>query len=400
MHAGIQAMISRQDYINRINVFPVPDQDTGTNLAMTLAGILEKIKHKKYKTIEELMHDIADGALESSRGNSGAIVAQFLHGMHRASFTKKRIDADEFGVMLHCGALGAYGAISEPQAGTILTVMEQFAHKWDRLKGEKDFVERFELAIKTADRALSRTTKQLQVLKAAHVVDAGAQAFVDMLHGVMQLIASGDVEAVSEAEVIIPPEVESVLHSGDSEFRYCTECLIDGKQINHSDLRSMLEPLGDSLIVAGSAKKAKVHMHTDTPAQVMAICHQFGKTSGHKADDMHHQQDLMELSIKQHVAIVCDSSADLNVDIVSELDIYVVPLYINVDDTVYIDRITLDITTFCSLIGKHKITTSQPSFNNFKRAYELLSTHFPEIISIHLPKTISGTYQTAKKAGS
>ena len=140
--AGIGYVLSRQDYLNKINVFPVPDGDTGTNMALTLNAIIEKTSISEYDSIQELMSDAAEATLMSARGNSGAILAQFFQGMHEATLAENKINAEHFANMISNGNKLAFEAINEPVKGTILTVIEAFAqHLEHRIKkGDKDFV--------------------------------------------------------------------------------------------------------------------------------------------------------------------------------------------------------------------------------------------------------------------
>jgi len=169
--------------------------------------------------------------------------------------------------------------------------------------------------------------------------------------------------------------------------------------IDQDELRNILDEVGNSLIVAGSSKKTKIHIHTNDPKKIFEICRQYGAVTGEKADDMIHQQKSFA-ERETTVAILTDSSADLPEEVISSLNIHVVPILINVGADTYIDKVSITSEEFHHLIKTQKAhpTTSQPSFGDFHRQYQYLSTHYDSIIAIHIPDKLSGTFSASKKA--
>ncbi len=406
--AGIRQVISKQEYLNNINVFPVPDRDTGTNMALTLNAILERTHSIGYATIHELLDTVADAALNGARGNSGAILAQFFQGLSEGAKTvEKHMTTKNFVAAIATAVNFAHKALSQPKEGTILTILRDFSDEITHQQlanNELDFVDLLYTGIERAQKSLLHTSSQLKELKKAGVVDAGAQGFVEFLNGIYHFVVNGSIKQLQEelAEITIIKTHEEIPHIVDERFRFCTECLIKKsghRDIDQDELRQLLDELGESLIVAGSAIKTKIHIHTNDPNAIFTACRQYGDVSGEKADDMIAQQKSFT-NRKKTVAILTDSAADLPSDIISKLNIHVVPLVINFGNQTYLDKVSMTSEEFHHALKNKSIhpTTSQPSFGDFHRQYQYLSTHFDAVIAVHIPRVLSGTVSASEKA--
>lgn len=400
--AGIQEVISRQDYLNRINVFPVPDRDTGTNMALTLNTIIEETSQHVDTNIGAMLDSVADAALNGARGNSGAILAQFFQGLSEGAEGLDKVDTKEFVYVVNKGVELAHRALSEPKEGTILTVIKAFGDALTQnLDNAGEFTLLLEPSIKQADAALSETANQLPEMRKAKVVDAGAQGFVDLLHGIYDFICNGQVRGFYDNLVApVVDEVEEHVHEFmDMTHRFCTECLIKGSDIDQEALRQALSDQGNCLIVAGSSKKTKIHIHCNDPAEMFQTCRQFGTVVGEKADDMLRQQRTVN-EHKAKIAILTDSSADIPDDVMEKLDIHVVPIIINFGTQSYIDKVSMGPKQFYHELRHNPLhpTTSQPSFGDFNRTYQYISSHYESIIAIHIPKKVSGTLNSSATA--
>ena len=341
--AGTNNVLSRQEYLNKINVFPVPDGDTGTNMTFTLTSILDSTIQKIHPRTDHMLALIADAALDGARGNSGVILAQFFQGLSDGSAGVEKMTPENFSKAVKFGAEYARQALAEPKEGTILTVLTDFSnHLMELIESQDcDFEHLLKEGINEAEKSLKNTPNLLAVLKKAGVVDAGAQGFVDLLHGIFNFIKDGDLRGFKADIKKQKITLDLINADGDfenSEFRYCTECLINGEDIDHKKIRETLQVNGDSLVIAGSKKKAKVHIHVNKPADVFKICKDFGIVSGEKADDMWQQQEDAQGHKVTGVAIVTDSGADLPDDI--DLDIHTVPVRYNFGDTSYVDKLS------------------------------------------------------------
>ena len=392
--AGLRRVVSRQEYLNKINVFPVPDGDTGTNMAYTLTSIEEGIQNNAYSDIKKMSMAIADSALDGARGNSGAILAQFFVGFADGIKDIEKLNAIEFSEAISHAKDYSYDALTKPREGTILSVIRVWSDSLESSsKNSNDFLKILSSGLIDAQKALEDTPKQLEVLAKAGVLDAGAQGFVDMLSGIQEFIESG---SITETELTVIESIEEVTTSTNEKYQYCTECIILGEDIPRRLLQERLMDLGDSIVLAGTKVKAKVHIHSDDPHKVFTLCKEYGSIHGEKTDDMIKQQSDAH-SAHSSTAIIVDSGCDLPEEVIDNMNIHVIPVRLNFGNTHYVDKVSLTSDEFWSelKINPNHPQTSQPSPGDFRRQYQFLSSHYESAISIHLPEALSGTYQSA-----
>ncbi|MFC1720060.1 DegV family protein [Pseudomonadota bacterium] len=401
LSAGIGHVFQRREYLNRINVFPVPDGDTGTNMAFTFKTILEATATSPDGRVDDLMNHVADAALDGARGNSGAIMAQYFHGFRKAVAGQDTLTADQFARAATAGAEAAWTAMSKPVPGTLPTVLDDFSQELNRrvAGGVRDFKSLFRHGLDRAQASLDNTPNQLAVLKQAGVVDAGGQGFVDLLAGIWAFIESGEVEtAIPDLQADL---IRKLREFEVGEHRFCTECVIEGENIDRLAVMARMESLGaSSLVVAGGRKRVRVHIHVNNPAQVFLACEEFGTIKQQKADDMERQHGLMDQS--GEVAIVTDSGGDIPPDEVERLGIHVVPVRLSFGDREYMDGVTLTPENFYKLLSESEEAplTSQPPAQDFARVYSLLTSHGYGVISIGISAQLSGTTSAARQAAS
>jgi DegV family protein with EDD domain len=395
--AGLRRVVSRQEYLNKINVFPVPDGDTGTNMAYTLTSIEDGIQNNAYSDIKKMSMKIADSALDGARGNSGAILAQFFVGFADGIKDVKKLNTAEFSQAIAHAKNYSYDALTKPREGTILSVIGGWSESLETSsKISNDFLSILSTGLIAAQKALDNTPNQLEVLAKAGVLDAGAQGFVDMLSGIQEFIESG---SITEAELKIIEELEEVATTTNEKFRYCTECIILGENIPRRLLQERLMDLGNSIVLAGTKIKAKVHIHSDDPHSVFSLCKEYGSIKGEKTDDMIKQQADAHSS-HSSTAIIVDSGCDLPDELIDNMNIHVIPVRLNFGDIHYVDKVSLTSDEFWKELEKNPThpQTSQPSPGDFRRQYQFLSSHYESAVSIHLPEALSGTYQSALTA--
>ncbi len=400
--AGIANVLSRRDYINKINVFPVPDADTGTNLAFTLSSIRSAIEANSQRSLPKLLEQIAEAAINGARGNSGAIMAQYFQGLSDSSRDFQVLDGDRLARVSQAAAQSAWGAMSEPVPGTLPTVLEDFAdelvHRVE--EGIEDIRQLMQRGLKRARHSLARTPEQLPVLKDAGVVDAGAQGFVDLLEGIWRYMRSGrvpDIPISGQTTGAFQPGTQD--SAAPEQHRFCTECLLEGAALDVPALRTRLDALdASSLVVAGGGRRARVHIHTDSPGDVFRICSEFGDIRQQKADDMTRQHGLMNQ--RGQVAIVTDSAADLPAEEIDRLGIHVVPVRLNFGDEEYLDKLTISPTEFYRKLEQSETRpqTSQPPPADFRRQFELLTSHGLDVLAMQISGRLSGTLQAARTA--
>ncbi len=259
--AGGNQILQNQAEINRINVFPVNDKDTGTNLASTIRSVIDNIKpHKSYKTT---VNNIADAALIGARGNSGVIFAQFLHGLSRETQNKPIITLPEFAESVNKSIPYIYEAIANPVEGTMLTVIKEWS---DFLNTKKEAIHDFKNviidSIVVLEKSLAETTSKLKALNKSGFVDAGAKGFVLFIKGIIDFIKTRNIRnLVVESEESISLIHTEELSNEEITHRFCTEAIIKNVNINKTELQDILGKNGDSVVVAGSESICRIHVH-------------------------------------------------------------------------------------------------------------------------------------------
>lgn len=403
--SGARRVISQRDHLNKINVFPVPDGDTGSNLAFTLGNVLTGALNRKAHSTGELLKRVSEHAIDGARGNSGAILAQFFTGISERIGTSQVSSLEQMNQAILHGANSARQALSEPKEGTILSVISAFANALQVNAGQFHFKQWFEVALQNAKSALANTPNQLPVLMKAGVVDAGAQGFVDLLDGVFQFIQDGHVELSDDVEnQSADLEVASAhieFSNGDCEHRWCSECLILGEGLDRTGLRTAVSDMGSScVVIAGSSSRIRLHAHVSDPMQLFDIASRYGRVEATKADDM--QAQSRTAAGNKTVVIITDTSADIPDDLAEQLNIHWVPLRISFGEKDYLDKIGLSTSQFYHKLRTELVLpkTSQPSPGDFRRQFEFLLSHHPHLIYVGLSRAVSGTLQSAEAAAA
>ncbi len=400
--SGIHRLMTREEVINKINVFPVPDGDTGTNLALTLQAVLAALRGNPDPHAGQTLTRIADAALDGARGNSGAILAQFLLGVCDRAGQIAELTAAGFADAAAGGAAYARESLAEPREGTILTVLTDFAAALQAAAqgGVRDFRALFRDALAAARRSLEATRDQLEMLRRANVVDAGALGFVELVAGMSDYLDTG-VEPPEDAAIELQRDDESAAGERiDLEHRFCTECTITGDAIDRRKLREEASALGSSLVVAGTQRKLRLHLHLNEPAKLFDLAARYGAVSGEKADDMRRQQEMAHHASRRQVAVVTDSAADLPESVLEALDIHVVPVRVHFGTHSYLDKVGLSPEEFFRELATNPQhpKTSQPPPGDFRRAFEFLGSHYRAVVYVGLTARVSGTYQSGETA--
>ena len=403
--AGVRRVIAHRDALNKINVFPVPDGDTGSNLAFTLGSVLTGALNRRTPAVGELMRRVGEHAIDGARGNSGAILAQFFIGVSEAVGSVRALEPRALAEAICAGAASARQALAQPREGTIISVISAFADALEQRADPNDLRTWFARALEQAHIALANTPNQLPVLMKAGVVDAGGQGFVNLLEGISDFMVGG------KSNVEVPEEdsradLEAAqghgeFAEGDPEHRWCSECLLLGEGLDRAGLRAAVTDLGAScVVVAGSHSRIRLHAHVANPTQLFEIAGRFGRVESTKADDMRAQ--ARTAAGAGGIVVVTDSSADLPEGIAEKLNIHVVPLRLNFGDSDYLDKISLSTTDFYAKLRTEVVLprTSQPSPGDFRRQFEFLLSHHEALIYLGVARAVSGTIQSAETAAS
>lgn len=281
-------------YVDSLNVFPVPDGDTGTNMYLTVLNAAKQVQNTESELVSDIADALQEGALMGARGNSGVILSQLFRGMARSLKSKRNMSATDLAKALQGASEMAYKAVMKPVEGTILTVA-RFVGKGalDKAKTTDDLIEVLEAAVEQGRIALAKTPEMLPVLKEAKVVDAGGQGYLFLLDGALRALkgqpVESDLKLVTQQKEQAPamPQLaqpEGISHE-NIEFQYCTEFIIMA-DVPIDKVRTHLETMGDSLLVVGSKSITKVHVHTNNPGLVLDYALKFGSLTKIKIENM------------------------------------------------------------------------------------------------------------------
>jgi dihydroxyacetone kinase-like predicted kinase len=269
--AGAKKVIENQVELNKINVFPVSDGDTGTNLASTIRSVIESIRpHRSYKITADR---IAEATIMNARGNSGIIFAQFFYGLSNETGEHKSITLKQFAESIKNAVRYIYEAVANPVEGTMLTVIKEWADyiygSWHKFS---DFNNLLVSSYEILKLSLAQTRSKLEILARNNVVDAGAKGFVLFVEGIIDFINTRNIKALihSKAEIPVFQNIEEVI-SDKIDFRYCTEAIIKNCHIDNKSLKNTLEDFGNSVVTAGSDKVRRIHLHTNNPAALFNV---------------------------------------------------------------------------------------------------------------------------------
>jgi len=279
-----------KDSVNLLNVFPVPDGDTGTNMYLTLLSAVKEGENCPDYTLDKIAKAVSRGSLMGARGNSGVILSQIFRGIAKIFEGKKDADAVELALALKAGSDTAYKAVMKPVEGTILTIIREIADKCEiEARKNKDIIAILFAGIQEGRQTLKKTPNMLPVLKEAGVVDAGGQGLLYFLEGLVEGLArEKDIPLDTYKVQKLEHTKEEILSELglDIEFQYCTEVLIKGNNLNSENIKDHLEPLGDSMLVIGGDDMVKVHIHSNHPGKVLESCLQWGSLSDIKINNM------------------------------------------------------------------------------------------------------------------
>lgn len=293
--ASAHWLLANEQELNDINVFPVPDGDTGTNMGATLKSIIGALENDN-ASLEDVATTAARAALTGARGNSGVILSQIFRGFSDGVGTQKRLRAVDIADALTQAYTKAYAAVSDPREGTILTVVRESAEAAAvQATKDDDIITMIEVLCREARRSLMRTPELLPALKEAGVVDAGGMGYVYFIEGILKLLKG---EHLPNIELIRntsnPAENKGV--SGNVFYGYCNELFIHNATASLQEIRTALQDKGDSLVIAGEATLVKVHIHSRYPDQILKICLSWGIVSGIKIENMDEQHVARSVS--------------------------------------------------------------------------------------------------------
>lgn len=310
--AGAKGLEAKKDWINELNVFPVPDGDTGTNMTLTIMAAAKEVAELENPTMDQLAKAISSGSLRGARGNSGVILSQLLRGFTKEIKAVEEIDTTILANAMVRGTETAYKAVMKPKEGTILTVAKAMADKGLEMASQTDDIEEFvKQVIEYGDYVLSQTPEMLPVLKQAGVVDSGGQGLMQVVKGAVDGLLGRTVDfsldtvpdsgnRPAAGEKAARGAARTDIDTADIKFGYCTEFIINLEKVytdkDETELKSYLESIGDSLVVVSDDEIVKVHVHTNHPGLAFEKALAYGSLSRMKVDNMReeHQERVIQ----------------------------------------------------------------------------------------------------------
>jgi DAK2 domain fusion protein YloV len=286
-HGALASLERNRQRIDDLNVYPVPDGDTGTNLTMTARAVVDELDRTTTEDRPGLVKEVTRAALMGARGNSGVILSQIIRGAAETLRTNGDVDTRTLAQAFRSASDAAYRAVRQPVEGTMLSVIREMAEEGE--SAGNDAVTKPELLariVKRGEEAVARTPEQLEVLREAGVVDAGGAGLLEIVRG---LAATAAGESLPAAPTVREELNIDAIHQELSPYRYCTTFMIEGDNLDSDGIEKELEQLGDSLLVVGDPEALKVHVHTDEPGRALAIGTRAGVIEGVEIANMHQQ---------------------------------------------------------------------------------------------------------------
>ena len=304
--AGAKNLESKKEWINELNVFPVPDGDTGTNMTLTIMAAAKEVGAMETYEMEKVAKSISSGSLRGARGNSGVILSQLFRGLCKVIKDEKVIDVPVMAAALEKAVETAYKAVMKPKEGTILTVAKGGAKKAIEIADEtEDLVSFMQQVVGEMEIVLSKTPEMLPVLKEAGVVDSGGQGLLEVFHGMMDALEGKEIDyAIEGAAVEARPVKISAQTEAEIKFGYCTEFIImldkEFPMETELEVKAYLESIGDSIVVVADDDIVKIHVHTNDPGLALQKALTFGSLTKIKIDNMReeHEEKLIKEASK------------------------------------------------------------------------------------------------------
>lgn len=305
--SGANNLENNKNMVNSLNIFPVPDGDTGTNMSLTMSSAVKEINNLKDFDVHSVFEAAANGTLMGARGNSGVILSQIFRGFAKGVKKHNELSTAALADSLMEGSNTAYKAIMKPTEGTILTVIRETAEFAMKNKEKHtDLIEFFEIIIKKANEVLDKTPEMLPVLKNAGVVDAGGKGLICIFDGMLHAIKTNSLLELVESPEQADEEqtrAQEYFSTEDITFGYCTEFFIKTNKIDLEKYKDKLRDMGDSQVVVGGEGIVKVHIHTNNPGKILEMALEYGELSKIKIDNMReqHRELYVETSVQEPV---------------------------------------------------------------------------------------------------
>jgi len=393
-----QKIEEHKEEINKINVFPVPDQDTGSNMTKTLTGVKEAIENRDFKDLDEISEATLDGALTAAQGNAGVIYVGFLAGF-LPILNKNPVNAKKLALAFEKGAERARQSIQNPKEGTILDVIDAATQTFKReAEKEKDLVKIFKSAVEEAKEALLATREKMEIFRKANVVDAGGLAYLMILESHLEALEGEKREEKKEEK----PSEKVRRFVQTLSYRYEVVSLIKNPKFSEKNIQDKLKNLGDSLDMVQIGEKMKIHIHTDSPDEVKKIMRGLGQILSLREEDMAKEVGGEESVRKVSIGIVTEDVADLPAKIVERYQIEIVSLIVDWPEGENLsgENIYQKMREADKRGIKASPKTSQAAPKSYLEAFQKQLQKFDKVLCITITSKLSGCYNSAVQARS
>lgn len=388
---GCQRLIEQREELNRINVFPVADGDTGDNMSSVCAAIIEYSEINEDITLT--LESIAQAAIIGSRGNSGILFTQFFLGLQQYLPTCNNLSINNFCSALKGTAKEIGGVISTPVEGTIITLIKKLAVFAGSQNHVDSIAKTMSIITPMLKKEVEKTATTLKIVRESKVVDAGALGFYYFIEGFTDFLVKGITYKSSASHKINPPQAPQHQLLEQPQFRYCTEAVLKNSRISQQALLKQFNSEGNSAAATGTKDLLKIHLHTNDPTYLFSTLYQLGTVKYPKVDDMQRQYEI-QFAKKAAIALVTDSSADLPQDLLDKYQIHTIALNIHIGEHDFLDKYSFEPNHFYNQLQNLPIypKTSCISPHQVKKYLNKLSAHYNHILILSISSAMSGMH--------
>lgn len=388
---GCHRLIEQREELNRINVFPVADGDTGDNMASVCAAIIEYSEIKE--DINGTIGSIAQVAIIGSRGNSGILLTHFFLGLHRHLDSSDKLNLDNLSSALTGIAEGINSVISLPVEGTIITLIKKLAEFANSQNQAGSIAKTMSIITPMLKNEVNNTATTLKLAREAKVVDAGALGFYYFIEGFTDFLATGAALKPPTAHKIHPSQAHHHQLIEQPQFRYCTETVLKNSLVSQQELVRQFNNEGDSIAAIGTKDLLKIHIHTNEPRHLFSTLYQLGTVKYPKVDDMQRQYED-QFAKKHSIALVTDSSADLPQELLDKYQIHTIALNIHIGDHDFLDKYSFEPNYFYNHLDHMTVypKTSCISPHQVKQYLHRLRAHYSHVLILSISSAMSGMH--------
>ncbi len=387
---GCYRLIEQRDELNRINVFPVADGDTGDNMASVCSAIIELSEIKENITLT--LESIAQAAIIGSRGNSGILLTQFFVGLQQYLPTSNILNFSDFCFALKKTGEEINSVLSAPVEGTIITLIKKLAEFASSQNQVDSTAKAMKLIMPLLKEEVEKTSVSLKVLQESKVVDAGALGFYYFIEGFADFVERG-ITTTATSHKILPSHDHNHLFNEPPKFRYCTEAVLKNSLISQQDLLQQFNKDSNSIAVIGTKELLKIHLHTNEPTRLFSTLYQLGTIKYPKVDDMQRQYEV-QFAKKNSIALVTDSSADLPQDLIDKYQIHIIALKIHIGEHDFLDKYSFEPNNFYNQLQDLPVypKTSCISPYQVKQYLNRLRACYDHVLILSISSAMSGMY--------